>query len=141
MASSTSLSVSCAGRNGVRRKDAMIRETKTNNLDFIAGKLTPCLRAAIDNVTRDSCLINYPLRGPSSSARFAMTGGCLFDAIPAMAQKGEHAADAAHMSRTGDNEVGLSLRRYPFVFGIRHRCPGLSKQRQPHSTFACIRMA
>ena len=26
----------------------MIRETKTNNLDFIAGKLTPCLRAAID---------------------------------------------------------------------------------------------
>jgi len=44
-----------------------------------------------------------------------MTGGCLFDAIPAMAQKGEHAADAAHMSRTGDNEVGLSLRRYPFV--------------------------
>jgi len=44
MASSTSLSVSRAGRNGVRRKDAMIREAKTNNLDFIAGKLTPCAR-------------------------------------------------------------------------------------------------
>src|SRR6476659_8258416 len=64
MASSTSLSVSCAGRNGVRRKEAMIRETKTNNLDFISGKLTPCLRAAIDNVTRGSCVVNYPCEVP-----------------------------------------------------------------------------
>ena len=51
----------------------------------------------------------------------------MFDAIPAMAQKGEHAVGAAHMSRTGDNEVGLSLRRYPFIFGIRLRCPGIVK--------------
>ena len=70
-----------------------------------------------------------------------MTGGCLFDAIPAMAQKGEHAVGAAHMSRTGDNEVGLSTAQDPSIFGIRHRCPAIAKQRQPHSTFACIRMA
>src|SRR5205085_7272079 len=119
MASSTSLSVSCAGRNGVRKKDAMIRETKTSNLDFIVAKLTPCLRAAIDNVMCDSYVINYSLRSPSSSARFAMTGGCLFDAIPAMTQKGEHAVGAAHMSRSGDDEVVFPLRRYPSIFGIR----------------------
>ena len=62
----------------------------------------------------------------------------LFDAIPAMAQKGEHAVGAAHMSRTGDNEEVFPLRRYPSIFGIRHRCPAIVKQRQPHSTFACI---
>jgi hypothetical protein len=66
----------------------------------------------------------------------------LAGAIPAMAQKGEHAVGAAaHMSRTGDNEVGLSTAQYPSIFGIRHRCPAIVKQRQPHSTFACIRMA
>jgi hypothetical protein len=40
----------------------------------------------------------------------------LFDAIPAMAQKGEHAVGAAHMSRTGDNEVGLSTAQVSFDF-------------------------
>ena len=40
----------------------------------------------------------------------------LFDAIPAMAQKGEHAVGAAHMSRTGDNEIGLSTAQVSFDF-------------------------
>ena len=40
----------------------------------------------------------------------------LFDAIPAMAQKGEHAVGAAHMSRTGDNEVGLFTAQVSFDF-------------------------
>ena len=40
----------------------------------------------------------------------------LFDAIPAMAQKGEHAVGAAHMRRTGDNEVGLSTGQVSFDF-------------------------
>jgi hypothetical protein len=40
----------------------------------------------------------------------------LFDAIPALAQKGEHAVGAAHMSRTGDNEVGLSTAQVSFDF-------------------------
>ncbi len=40
----------------------------------------------------------------------------LFNAIPAMAQKGEHAVGAAHMSRTGDNEVGLSTAQVSFDF-------------------------
>ena len=40
----------------------------------------------------------------------------LFDAIPAMAQKGEHAVGAAHMRRTGDNEVGLSTAQVSFDF-------------------------
>ena len=40
----------------------------------------------------------------------------MFDAIPAMAQKGEHAVGAAHMSRTGDNEVGLSNAQVSFDF-------------------------
>src|SRR6478736_671424 len=40
----------------------------------------------------------------------------LFNAIPAMAQKGEDAVDAAHMSRTGDNEAGLSTAQVSFDF-------------------------
>ena len=64
----------------------------------------------------------------------------LFDAIPAMAQKGEHAVGAAHMSRTGDNEVGLSTAQVSFHFRNPRR-PAIGKQRRPHSTFACIRMA
>ena len=40
----------------------------------------------------------------------------LFDAIPAMAQKGEHAVGAAHMSPTGDNEIGLSTAQVSFDF-------------------------
>jgi len=40
----------------------------------------------------------------------------LFDAIPAMAQKGERAVGAARMSRTGDNEVGLSTAQVSSIF-------------------------
>ena len=40
----------------------------------------------------------------------------LFNAIPAMARKGEDAVDAAHMSRTGDNEVGLSTAQVSSIF-------------------------
>jgi hypothetical protein len=58
-----------------------------------------------------------------------------------MAQKGEHAVGAAHMSRTGDNEVGLSTAQVSFDFRNPTQLPAIVKQRQPHSTFACIRMA
>jgi len=40
----------------------------------------------------------------------------LFNAIPAMAQKGEHAVGAAHLSRTGDNEAGPSTAQVSFHF-------------------------
>ena len=40
----------------------------------------------------------------------------LFDPIAALAQKGEHTVGAAHMSRTGDNEVGLSAAQVSFDF-------------------------
>ena len=36
--------------------------------------------------------------------------------ILALAQKGEHAVVAAHMSRAGDNEVGLSTAQVSFDF-------------------------
>ena len=66
----------------------------------------------------------------------------LFDAIPAMAQKGEHTVGAAHMRRTGDNEVGLSTAQVSFDFSESDTdALPIAKQRQPHSTVACIRMA
>lgn len=66
----------------------------------------------------------------------------LADAIPVMAQKGEHAVGAGHMSRTGDNEIGLSTAQVSFDFRNPTQMPyKFVKQRQPHSTFACIRMA
>ena len=56
-----------------------------------------------------------------------MTGGCLFDAIPAMTQKGEHAVGAAHMSRSGDDEVGLSTAQVSFHFRNPTQMPWIVK--------------
>ena len=50
MASSTSLSVSCARSEGARRNEAMSRETKARNLEFMANKLAtrlPCRNLAV----------------------------------------------------------------------------------------------
>ena len=47
----------------------------------------------------------------------------LFDAIRALAQKGEHAVGGAHMSRTGDNDVGLSTAQVSFDFGNPTQMP------------------
>jgi hypothetical protein len=47
----------------------------------------------------------------------------LFDAIPALAQKSEHAVGAAHMSRTGGNDVGLSTAQVFFDFGNPTQMP------------------
>src|SRR5438067_10094901 len=50
MESSTSLSVSCARNEGARRNEAMSRETKARNLEFMANKLAtrlPCRNLAV----------------------------------------------------------------------------------------------
>jgi hypothetical protein len=47
----------------------------------------------------------------------------LFDMIPALAQKGEHAVGAADMRRTGDNKVGLSTAQVSFDFGNPTQMP------------------
>src|SRR6266446_10234326 len=91
MASSTSLSVFCAGRNGVRRNEATSRETKASNLEFIASA----------KKCRWSELVSSrPLKCGSAELK-------LFDVITTRAQKSKHAAGSTHMGRARDNEVRL----------------------------------
>src|SRR5437773_12200088 len=75
MESSTSLSVSCARNEGARRNEAMSRETKARNLEFMANKLatrlpcrnlalhegqSPCEPPGVVMTSRDSALHNRP---------------------------------------------------------------------------------
>ena len=66
-----------------------------------------------------------------------MTGGCLFEAIPAMAQKGEHAVGAAHMSRTGDNDVGLFTAQVSFDFRNSMQLP-CNRQITSAPSYFCV---